>query len=287
MRKLTTLLAAALLVFGATACGNDDDDAAPSTDTPAADATQLAVTAKDYAFDLPATFKGGRIDMTYTNAGKEPHFAAFVKVADGKSFADVKAALTAPPSATPPAGPPPFEEWAGSPTADPGASGQLSFNLPAGAYAIFCAIPAPDGQTHAAKGMVQEVTVTEGDDGELPEAVGTIVGVDFALTGLPELEAGKSVVQLRNDGKQAHEINLIELGAGKKLGDVVAWAKAPAGPPPHKSLSGVFVKPGEEGTTEVDLKAGSTYAFICVIPDVLGDFAPHLTKGMATAAFTV
>jgi len=65
------------------------------------------------------------------------------------------------------------------------------------------------------------------------------------------------------------------------------WAKEPVGPPPHKSLSGVAVKPGAEGTAEFDFKAGSTYAFICVIPDVLGDFAAHITKGMFTPAFTV
>jgi hypothetical protein len=49
----------------------------------------------------------------------------------------------------------------------------------------------------------------------------------------------------------------------------------------------VAVKPGDEGTAEIELKAGSTYAFVCVIPDVLGDFAPHIVKGMFTQPFTI
>lgn len=290
VRKFTTLLAAVVLALSATACGDDDnkgDDATDGTEPATVSATKLEVIAKDYTFDVPATLKGGTIDMTYTNAGKEPHFAGFVKVADGKTFADAKAALTAPPSDAAPAGPPPFEEWAGAATADPGSGAKLSFNLPAGTYALFCAIPAPDGVSHAAKGMVTEVTVTDGEAGELPEAAGTITAADFSLTAAPDLKAGSNVVKLTNEGKQAHEINLVELPAGKKVDDIVAWAKKPAGPPPYKSLSGVFVKPGEDGTAEFKLTAGSTYAFICVIPDVLGDFAAHVTKGMATGTFTV
>lgn len=286
MRKFTALLAAALLVFGGAGCGDDDDDTTTAGDTPAKGATQLDVTATDYSFAVPATFQGGVVEMNYKNDGKEPHFAAFAKPADGKSIADVKAFFSAPPAAGP-SGPPPFIEWAGAATADPGGTGKLSFELPAGSYALFCAIPSPDGVSHAAKGMVAEVTVTEANDAELPESVGTITGADFSLVGLPELEEGTNVVGFRNEGKQLHEINLIELTPGKTMDDFVAWAKEESGPPPSKFHSGVAVKPGEEGTAEFDLKKGSTYAFMCAIPDVLSDFTPHVAKGMATGTFTV
>lgn len=53
-----------------------------------------------------------------------------------------------------------------------------------------------------------------------------------------------------------------------------------------RSLGGVAVKPGEEGTTTLELTAGTTYAFVCAIPDTRGDFAPHVTKGMFTQPFT-
>ncbi|MDP9441891.1 MAG: hypothetical protein M3P34_06905 [Actinomycetota bacterium] len=64
-------------------------------------------------------------------------------------------------------------------------------------------------------------------------------------------------------------------------------AAPPAGRAAADNVSGgVAVKPGEEGVATVDLKSGGTYAFVCAIPDVLGDFARHLTKGMFTPPFT-
>jgi hypothetical protein len=287
----------ALVVLAAstlTACGGDDGEekAAPTTTAekqPAGEATpaQVSITAREYAFDLPATFKGGLVEFSYNNAGKESHFAAFAKIAPGKTFDDVKAALTAPPSDTPPAGPPPFEDLIAFPVGDPGVTGKMSGNVPAGSYAVYCVIPAPDGAPHAAKGMITEVTVEEGTEGELPESIGTVDAVDFRLTGTPPVKAGTNVVRLSNKGRQIHEINLIELAPGKKVEDAVAWYGQPSGPPPMRSLAGAAIMPGADATAEFDLKSGSTYAFICAIPDFLGDFKPHVTKGMFTPAFTV
>lgn len=286
MHKFRVVLAAGLLLLGATGCG-DDDKGDSATDTETARATKIDLTATDYAFAVPATIKGGTVEISYKNNGKEPHFAAFAKASDGKTFADVKAALTAPRN-VPASGPPPFEEWAAAPGLDPGGSGNLSFDLPAGTYAVFCTIPAADGVPHAAKGMVAEVTVTPGEPVALPEAAGTISAEDFSLSAPPELEAGENVVKLENNGKQLHEINLVELPAGKAVSDVVKFhTSPPTGPPSFKSLTGVAVAPGQQGTATFDLKAGTTYAFVCVIPDTLGDFKPHIAKGMATKTFTV
>jgi uncharacterized cupredoxin-like copper-binding protein len=261
-------------------CG-DSDDAGTS-----AGATKLTITADDYGFAAPESIRGGTVEINFTNNGKEPHFAGLAKVAPGKTVDDVRAALVAPPSAAP-TGPPPFEDYAGMPTTDPGRSAQLTLNLPAGTYALFCVLPSPDGLTHAHKGMVKQRTVTEGDRVALPKSAGTVVATDFGLAQVPHLEAGSNVVALRNDGKQLHEVNLVELAPGKTVDDVVRWYRQPAGPPPMTSLGGVAVKPGEEGVARMELKRGSTYAFVCAIPDVLGDFAPHITKGMFTSSFTV
>jgi hypothetical protein len=289
----------ALVVLAAstlTACGGDDGaDRAATTTSPTEDESagratpaQVSVTARDYAFDLPTTFRGGLVEFSYNNAGKEPHFAAFAKIAPDKTFADVKAALTAPPpSETPPPGPPPFEEVIAFPTGDPGVTGKMTGNVPAGTYALYCSIPSPDGTPHAAKGMITEVTVTQGTEGELPASIGTVDAVDFRLTGAPPVKAGKNVVELSNKGKQIHEINLIELAPGRKVEDAVAWFSQGSGPPPFRFLAGAAVGPDADATTELDLKSGSNYAFVCAIPDFLGDFKPHVTKGMFTPAFTV
>jgi uncharacterized cupredoxin-like copper-binding protein len=275
-------------------CGDDEPGAsAPeasstSSSSSTTEAKAVAITAKDYAFDAPDSIEGGLIEISFTNAGQEPHFAGLAKVAEGKTFDDAKAVLAAAPSDAPPSGPPPFEEYAGAATMNPGAKGNATFNLPAGTYALFCALPAADGVPHTSKGMIQPLTVTEGIAAGMPDAVATMSATDFALAGSPPTKSGASVVAVRNQGKQLHEINLVELMADKKMEDVVAWFKAPAGPPPMGFLSGVAVKPGEEGTTVFDLKAGSNYALICAVPDSLsGDFVVHIVKGMYTPAFTV
>jgi uncharacterized cupredoxin-like copper-binding protein len=287
VRRITaaaTALAVAAVLLGA--CGSDDKKTTQSSSS-SATANKVAISAKDYDYDVPATITGGLVEFTYKNTGKEGHFAGFAKAAAGKTFADVKAAITAPPSSAAPTGPPPFEEYGGLATTDPGGSAVLSLNLPAGTYAVFCLISGADGVSHAAKGMVRELTVTDGPSGELPAAAATITATDFKLDGLPALKAGTNVVRLHNAANQAHEINLVEVPAGKTIADAAAWFKDGGGPPPISFLGGVATKAGEDGTATFDLKSGSTYAFICALPDVLGDFAPHVTKGMATTTFTV
>jgi len=285
MRKLHVVFAAVLLLFVATACGDDDSGGGAGDD--AAAPTVVNLTAKDYTFELPATIEGGTIELNYKNDGAEPHFAAFAKAAAGKTFADVKAALTAPPGGEAPAGPPPFTEEAGAATVDPGGSAAMTFDLEAGTYALFCALPSPDGVPHAAKGMVVEVTVTEGEPVAQPDTVGTITGKEFALSAPPEFDEGDNVVGLTNDGTQLHEINLVELQDGKTVEDLVAWEASGAGPPPGKFLSGVAVAPGSSGTSTFDFKSGSTYVFVCLIPDSSTDFKSHLSKGMKTDTFTI
>lgn len=248
--------------------------------------TKVAITATDYGFGAPGTIAGGTVELSFTNRGREAHFAGVAKVAPGRTLDDVRAALTAPPSPTPPPGPPPFEEFAGLSTTDPGGTGTMTLNLPPGKYVLYCTIPSSDGTPHAAKGMVKELTVTEGPERALPQSVGTVTATDFALSPPPPLEPGTNVVRLRNEGQQLHEINLVELAHDKTVDDVIAWYGRPSGPPPMRSLGGVAVKPGEEGTAALDLTAGRTYAFVCAIPDTRGDFAPHVTKGMFTRPFS-
>ncbi len=301
-RTLGTLIAVFLAAGVLGGCGEREEKkrAAPATTEPVVTetatreeptaevlATKIDITGKEYAFDVPATVKGGLVEMSFTNIGREPHFAALAKVAAGKTFDEAKAALTAPPSGAPPSGPPPFEDLGAVPIIDPGGKGNATFNLPAGTYALFCQIPAPDGTPHSSKGMITQVSVSEGTDGRLPVSVGTVTGTDFALHPVPAMKAGTNVVRLRNEGKQLHEISLVELGPGKKVEDIVAWYRQPSGPPPMRHLGGVAIRPGQEATTELELEAGPTYAFICEIPDVLGDFALHVTKGMYTETFTV
>lgn len=294
MRRTGTALVVVAVMTGVLGgCGGDDEPEAAPPDEPTTvpstepEARPIAIAAEEYAFEVADTVEGGLVQIVFNNRGKEPHFAGLAKVAEGKTFDDAKAVLTAAPSDAPPSGPPPFEEFAGAATVDPGGNGSATLNLPAGTYALFCALPAPDGIPHTGKGMIKPLTVTEGIAAAMPDSAASLTATDFALAGTPPAAAGTVVVGLRNQGKQLHEVNLVELMPDKKIEDVVAWFKAPAGPPPMIFRSGVAVKSGEEGTTEFELLSGSTYAFLCAIPDSLGDFAPHIVKGMYTPTFAI
>jgi plastocyanin len=297
MRRRTPTVGIALLFLAAAmlvGCGDGGGGGAATNTAPAEEAPpartpipEASIVARDFAFEVATPIPGGLVQLSYYNAGKEPHFAAFAKIAPGKTVADVRTAVLAPPTGAPPPGPPPFEEVAAFPTADPGISGRMTLNLPAGSYAFYCAIPSPDGTPHAAKGMVTEVTVSDGPEGALPASVGTVRAIDFGLAPVPPLKAGSNVVRITNEGKQLHEIGLVEVAAGRTMDNVVAWFRQQSGPPPLKFLAGAAIKPGSDATADLNLQPGRTYAFLCAIPDFLGDFAPHVTKGMYTSTFTV
>ena len=285
----------ALAVTGA-GCGDDNvssskegtqQEQVTTTSAPAA-APVIKVTATDYAFDVPTKVSGGLVDMTLDNAGKEPHFAAFAHPAEGKSIEDVRAALTALASGKPPTGgPPPFVEYIALGTVDPGGQSRLTGNLPAGKYVLFCMLPSPDGVTHGAKGMIKEVEATGGTQADLPRTDATIPTFDFAFGNIPTFKAGINSVTQHNKGKQIHEIDLVELAEGKKAEDMAAWAAKLQGPPPGRFLGGPAVRDGLSVNTTFRMEPGRRYAFVCIVPDSLGDGAPHITKGMYSQEFQV
>lgn len=292
-KKVLALLLTGMLTMLA-GCGGDDGVAAAESaaDRTAADPAlseplpTIEITARDYAFDLPATLPGGVVDMALRNEGNEPHFAAFARPAEGKTLQDVRAALTTPPGSAPP-GPPPFLEYAALGTVSSGGISRLTTNLPAGRYVLFCAIPAPDRTPHNVLGMMVDVEVTPGPEGRLPETLATVRAFDYAFGGIPAFKPGTNRITLENRGKQMHEIDLVELAEGKTLEDAVAWAATFDGPPPMRFLGGPAVNVGQSAVGTFELEPGVRYAFVCIVPDSLGDFAPHLTKGMYSPVFEV
>jgi len=121
--------------------------------------TGASVEAKEYSFTVSG-LKSGTNALTFKNTGKEIHHFTAAPIAAGKTIDDVKAFVA---SQAPPTGPPPIDfEKATSIAADD--SGQSSvptvtFGAP-GKYVMMCFInDRAGGPPHAAKGMIQEVTV--------------------------------------------------------------------------------------------------------------------------------
>jgi len=113
-----------------------------------------AVTLLDFSFTMPAEFKAGPQIWEITNEGQQPHEIMLVKLAEGKTIADIQAFMEAP------HGTPPFSQIGGFQAINPGASGWLNLDLTPGEYVALCHVPDPaSGKAHEELGMVMPFSV--------------------------------------------------------------------------------------------------------------------------------
>jgi len=111
----------------------------------------------------------------------------------------------------------------------------------------------------------------------------TFLATDYRFDGPDTLSAGETLIHMRNQGHEAHHIQLLKLETGHTLTELVetlqgvitqipAWAKQIGGPN--------AVESGDEVEAFAYLDPGH-YAMICVIP--AKDGTPHVILGMYKA----
>jgi uncharacterized cupredoxin-like copper-binding protein len=273
-------LGATLAVAGAIAGCKSDRSPATVDGAEARKATPetVAVGAHDFSFEAPGRIPAGATTFRLTNHGKELHQAQMIRLDEGKTVEDLGKALKNP-------GPlPSWVRFVGGPNGiAPGQEANATSVLAPGQYAYICLIPSPDGVMHVAKGMVRSFEVSAGSPAaasELPAADITIKLKDYDFEPSQSLTPGKHTIMVENAGPQPHELVLLRMAPGKKVGDFAHWAESGLkGPPPADPLGGVVVlDKGGRGTFDVELTAGE-YGFICFVPDTK-DGKPHLAHGM-------
>jgi hypothetical protein len=209
------------------------------------------------------------------NAGKQAHELGLVKLTGGKTLGDVLAALRAD-------GPDPvWKGLAGGPGAVlPGSEGTATLALEPGQYVVFCGVPGEDHMPHAMKGMIKTLTVTPSTHtGQAPTADDTVTMVDFDFKLSAPLTAGPHTMRIVNAGSQAHMLLLLRLQPGKTLDDMLAWDRAPQGPPPVAWSAGASaLRAGGALYVHTDLVPG-TYALLCFLTDDT-DGTSHIAHGM-------
>jgi plastocyanin len=253
-------------------------EASPSAS--AAAVNELRVEAKDFAFEAPAETQAGVTRIVVNNTGQEEHQAQVAKLAEGKTFADLTAALQEPD----PAAALSVLTLAGGPTGVvPGATVATTSNLEPGMYAFLCFVESADGVPHLAKGMVGQLQVTgTAVDTPLPAGDAELTLQDFAFVGLSDMTAGQHTVAVTNKGPQPHEATLVKLNEGTTVEQVVqafTSTEAPSGPPPWTSAGGIAgLAAGSTATMDIEVEAGD-YAFICFVPDPASG-KPHAALGM-------
>jgi uncharacterized cupredoxin-like copper-binding protein len=288
MSPLLRLPALLYLASAVAACRADRP--APTTDTavpsagavaasPAATASvaPITVTATDFKLDMPATVPAGSVSLRLVNSGKELHQAQIVRFDQGKTVADLEAAMKHE------GPPPPWLHFVGGPNGiAPGQEATSMASLAPGKYALICLIPSPDGVPHLMKGMIQPFEVTGGGaEAALPVASDTVRLGDYTFESGRPITAGQHTFLVTNGAQQPHELVLLRLAPGKTVKDFGVWATTGGmkGPPPALPLGGVAViGQGDSGVFTADLTPGD-YGMICFVPDSK-DGKPHLMHGM-------
>lgn len=210
------------------------------------------------------------------NQGREDHHLVLMRLSDGKTAADLSAALRQ-------EGPlPSWATLAGGPNgAAPGATAQATVALAPGSYILMCVMPTADGTPHMAKGMVAPLTVTPRTTAAVAEPTADVKLSlsDYAFDVPGPLTVGTHTLRVDNNGTQPHEAFLVRLAPGKSATDLLAWYDKMQGPPSGESFGGITpIEVGGHAYFTDDFTAGH-YALFCFVPDAK-DGKPHIAHGM-------
>ena len=242
---------------------------------PAPPARVVNVVGEDFKFEAPDVIPAGLTEFRFLNKGPALHHMSVLKLTDGKTLEDLRAAL---------AKPGPLPRWAkesGGPNApDPGREANATMTLEPGNYALICFVDI-GGPPHFAKGMVRALRV---DPSNTPvatviDADATLELFDYNFKLSAPIQAGKRTIRVTNTSSQAHEVELIQLAPGVSVSDFMKWMQKMETPPPAKALGGIAgMEPGLTEYFSADFEPGH-YALICFVPDAK-DGKPHFVHGM-------
>ncbi|HEX7276761.1 MAG TPA: hypothetical protein VF244_05245, partial [Acidimicrobiales bacterium] len=231
--------------LGGVACGDDDDDEAATPTTAAADFTAYC----DASFDI------------------ETYFAQEPEIAEDATEAQIAAAFT---------------------TYLQGAKPLIDKAIPLVPAEIKSSIDVQVAAVNQALAQVSAGTVPDEESFEDPavqQAEATthafdlkncdwnsvpVTATDYAFGGLPDqLDAGRTSIDLTNNGKELHEIVLFAKNPGvtESFDEILALPEEEAIDKVSQPIA-AFAPPGDSDYTVVDLKAGS-YIAVCFIPQGL------------------
>jgi hypothetical protein len=174
--------------------------------------------ASDHSFGGPDTIPAGQTTIRLQNRGKEPHQLQLLKLDEGKSSADLAAALRQSAGVVP--------RWAkhmGGPNAiGSGEVSEATMYLEPGSYVIMCGIPTKKHQTHAALGMQKTLHVVENGP-TYPDFYGNfhMAMFDYEFVVVQPLTKGRHTFYVINRGSQPHQASLVRLDPGASIQDVL------------------------------------------------------------------
>ena len=205
----------------------------------AAKPPEVTITAKEYAFEVPASIGGGVVTLKLSNAGKEAHMAQLIRLNDGVTFDQLQAALQ---GGDPGAALALVSVAGGIYTTPPGVTQAATLDLKAGDYALMDFGADEDQVPYMMKGMLQPFKVTAGSSSAEPASDVAVTLKEYTFEVPTELKAGTHTFKVSNQGTQPHEMILFKLAEGKTMADVGAFLSNPnpSGPPPGDMAGGCW-----------------------------------------------
>ena len=280
MSKATTVIGLIAVVAVAAISARTYASSHSAGTSAAADSTTTAanvvqVVGEDFRFEAPEVIPAGLTEFKFLNKGPALHHMSLIKLNDGKTVDDLRAALANP-------GPPPkwMEEMGGPNAPVPGGEANATINLEPGNYALVCFVDI-DGPPHFTKGMVRALKVepAKAPSAKTVKADTKLDLLDYNFKLSSPITAGTRTIEVHNSGPQVHEIELVQLAPGVTPADFMKWMGKMEGPPPGKALGGIAgMAPGLTEYFSADFVPGN-YLLLCFVPDAK-DGKPHFAHGM-------
>jgi hypothetical protein len=233
----------------------------------------VTFSASDDRLEGPEQLPAGQTTVRLRNQGKQPHQLKFIKLEEGKSPADLAAALKPGSGVVP--------SWAkhmGGPNgADAGKASEATLYLEPGTYVVICGVP---GKHHLKNGPKKAVTVI--DTASPPAEFRSnfhMAMFEYEFVVVQPLQRGRHSFYVINRGSQVHQATLVRLDPGASVGDMLAaLVQDIPSPLPGKLVGGMSgLEPGRDGTFTAELTPGH-YAIMCLF----GNGESHAAKGMVT-----
>jgi hypothetical protein len=253
----------------------------------ASEATKVALTITDVgkkaSYQLPASIKGGLVQLSVTNHGKGPRAAQLVRIEGNHSIQEVLKTVASNSPKTP--------DWirgqGGLGPVAPGKTQDATLNLTAGKYIVADL----GGPTSGPPGY-KEFTVTSGKQGSLPSTPVTITAAEpsedhwrWDVSG--PLKAGVNNVTFDSKGKNTiHFIGLFRITGNHSNAEIVKALKNNSGPPPKFVDTSSFyntavLDDGLSQTTPLAITKPGKYVLFCPLSDRNGG-KPHFEQGLIT-----
>jgi hypothetical protein len=286
--RIASVLIAALTAVALAACGDSKSekssttsggDVGPKTATLSLSISEAGKSAK---FTAPASTKGGLVEVTLDNKGKQPHAAQLIRLLGGHTPAEAVKTV----GSNSPKTPPWLRGEGGPSAAPPGKASKASVILPPGNYVVV-----DSGGPGSGPPAYKALKVTAGASGDLPTTPTTVTAASsgkdhfkWQLSG--KLRTGDNRITFVSKGKDTiHFVGAFRVKGNVPLAKIQKGLASNGKPPAFIDGSSFtttsVLDSGKSEVTSLGLPKPGQWVLFCPLSDRDGG-KPHDQEGLLT-----